>query len=113
MAQPMSNDDSGVAPTDYYDRSALEQADDERVFDLADTKLLQRLGEAVTAAARLLPIAAGEPRSWTRDEAVMVGLAVRCSKLLRAYADEFGKRRLEICNYLGRGIVETAPTCAT
>jgi hypothetical protein len=95
-------------PTDYYDKQALEQADDERLFDLAYTELLGRVAEAVTQAAQLLHEENGESRPWTRDEAVLVGLAVRCSKLLRAYAQHFEQRQMEICNYLGRGLLETS-----
>jgi hypothetical protein len=58
-----------VEASDYYDREALDQADDERTFDLAATGLLRALAEEVTRAAELLPQdEGGGRRSWTRDE---------------------------------------------
>ena len=54
----------------------------------------------------LLPTDKGDStRPWSRDEAILAAMVVRCSKLLRAYAQNFEQRRLEICNYLGRGLV--------
>lgn len=97
-----------VEASDYYDREALDQADNERIFDLAATGLLRALAEAVTRAAELLPQNEdGASRPWTRNEAGLAAQVVRCSKLLRAHAHHFEKRQLEICNYLGRGLVET------
>jgi Family of unknown function (DUF5677) len=95
-------------PTDYSDKDLLEQAEDERAFDLAFTELLGTLGDAVTQAAKLLRDNDDGSRPWTRDEAVLVGLMVRLAKLLTAYADQFERRRLEVCNYLGRGLFETS-----
>jgi hypothetical protein len=98
----------GESPEDYYDRRELETADDERAFDLTCTRLLNALAKTVTQAAQVLPIdESGRTRPWNRDEAVLAGMVVRCSKLLRAYAQNFEQRRLEVCNYLGRGLVET------
>jgi hypothetical protein len=97
-----------VEASDYYDRDALHQADDERTFDLAATGLLRAVAEVATRAAELLPQNEdGASRPWTRNEAVLAAQVVRCSKLLRAYAHHFEQRQLEICNYLGRGPVET------
>jgi hypothetical protein len=56
-----------VEASDYYDREALDQADNERIFDLAATGLLRALAEAVTRAAELLPQNEdGASRPWTR-----------------------------------------------
>jgi len=66
------------------------------------------LGEAVTQAAKLLPDNDDRSLPWTRDEAVLVGLLVRLAKLLSAHADQFEQRRLEVSNYLGRGLFETS-----
>lgn len=62
----------------------------------------------VTRAAALPPGEGDESRAWSRDDAILTGLAVRHSKLLRAFAQHFGQRQLEICNYLGRGVFETS-----
>jgi hypothetical protein len=94
--------------SDYHNRVALEQATDERSFDLAATSLVQALAETVAQAARLLPQdEQGESRPWARDEAVLAAQVVRCSKLLRAYAQHFEQRQVEVCNYIGRGLMET------
>ena len=89
----------GELGSHYYDRQLLEQSEDERDFDLTLTRLLDALATATTAAARLLPRdPSGAARPWSRDEAILAGMAVRCSKLLRAYAQNFEQRRLEMCN---------------
>ena len=58
---------------EHFDRAALERAEDERAFDVAAGDLL-----------RLVPKREAEGGSWNRDEAVLVALIVRSSKLLTA-----------------------------
>jgi hypothetical protein len=91
----------------HFDRSALEEADEEEVFDRVAADLLDALSAAVLEGAELLPTDDQEIRSWTHDEAICAGLVVRCSKLLRAYAAHFREQEFEICNYLMRGISES------
>jgi hypothetical protein len=109
MTAPTAHHDGdGDSPEDYYNQRELEQAEEERAFDLTCTRLLHSLAAAVTDAADLLPEdESGTNCPWTRDEGVLAAMVVRCSKLLRAYAANFEERRLEVCNYLGRGLIET------
>jgi len=92
---------------DYLNRHQLEGAATEEDFDRAAVDLLEAMVEEVTFTAQLLPAGNGDSRPWNRDEAVCVGLLVRCSKLLRAYADHYRGQEFEICNYLMRGIIES------
>lgn len=93
--------------TGHFDRSALEEANEEEAFDQVAADLIDALSAAVTEAAELLPTDDEGIRSWTRDEAICAGLVVRCSKLLRAYAGHFREQEFEVCNYLMRGISES------
>jgi hypothetical protein len=92
---------------DYFDRSRLGRATSEEDFDRAAADLLDAVVEEANLIAGLLPSDGEKTRSWNRDEAVCAGLIVRCSKLLRAYADHFRAQEFEVCNYLMRGILES------
>lgn len=45
---------------------------------------------------------------WNRDQAVLVGLLVRLSKLIVSYIENICKKQLEIANIIQRCILETA-----
>src|SRR3712207_6170805 len=50
---------------------------------------------------------AGNPRRWTRDEAVIMGLMIRLAKLQSGFLDQVCQRRREIADIIFRPLIET------
>lgn len=77
-------------------------------FIYAGVELLKELAQYVSIISCIMRVTdKGEPRGLTRNEAILVGLLIRCTKLLSGYLNATCDNRMEISNVLLRSIVET------
>lgn len=98
---------------DYHsrvvDEAALDRATDERPFTREAIACLEELSQSITVVAGLRRAdAAGEIRPMTRNEAILAGLMVRCSKLQHAILAAAEQERIELLSFGLRGITEAA-----
>ena len=86
----------------------LEKTNNNGDFIYAGVELLKELAQYVNIISCITEVTdKGEPRGWTRNEAILAGLLIRCTKLLSGYLNAICDNRMEISNVLLRSIVET------
>jgi hypothetical protein len=78
-------------------------------FMCVAVELLKEIGIITGVLINLIPTYARNSNSgWERDDAIVVGLLVRLSKLQRAVTDQVCQKRMEIVQILNSCLVETA-----
>jgi len=82
---------------------------DERPFVREAVACLEELSQSISVVAGLQRVDAnGAVRPMTRNDAILGGLMVRCSKLQHAVLDAADKERIELLTLALRGITEAA-----
>jgi Family of unknown function (DUF5677) len=101
---PLAQSLAAIARADYSaDDLAAHASRDETPFDEASFYLLREMAEVMVVTA------SAEPQDrWDIDDAVLVGLLVRCCKLVKGFLQHTVQHESELANYLLRGLVETS-----
>jgi Family of unknown function (DUF5677) len=91
------------------DDDALARARSEGPFAHEAVDVLKELLQSVTLVARVRRVdQEGEPRSLSRDEAILAGQMVRLAKLHQGLLEYCSPPRMELFAFVLRGAVETA-----
>ncbi len=86
----------------------LSNLGSESDFMRVAVELLKEIGVITSYVISVIPTdRLGRRREWNRNEAILVGLLVRLSKLQQAITDQVCQHRLEIAHILYRCLVET------
>lgn len=91
-----------------YDRDKLIGAEDENPFMHLGVEFFKDLCKLASILGSTYKIDSNNnPRLWTRNEAILGGLMIRCSKLMVGYLDNICQKRMDIANIIQRPLVET------
>jgi Family of unknown function (DUF5677) len=94
-------------------KEALEISDTEEAFDLAAFRNLKELLQSTRVVSRLLRVDdLGRPRDLSRNEAILAGLMVRCTKLQEGALRVCEPQMMELLLFFQRGITESAVNLA-
>ena len=91
-----------------YDREKLLRVNNEKEFIHISIELFKELAQFIAILGCLYKTDEnGSPRLWTRDEAILGGLMIRCVKLMHGLLDNVCKNRMELANIYVRCLGET------
>ncbi len=91
------------------DEAALAAATSEEPFAREAFECLKEVAQSVVVTASIVLVDEdGQPRSLTRDEAIISGLMVRCMKLQFGLLSAASEQKMELLNLSVRSVVETA-----
>lgn len=107
MEKPLTLKDFEFSPV-IYNTEELLNADNERVFIHLSIELFKELAQFVAILGCLYKLDENDnPRLWTRDEAILGGLMIRCIKLMHGLLDNVCRNRMELANIFTRCLGET------
>ena len=107
-AQPLSLKDFDIKKVEVKTEDVKAYKSEDQFTGLA-VELLKETGIILSIVACAYRFDdANRPRKWTRNEAILGGLAIRMSKLLQGLLDQTCQNRREIAEILFRCLSETA-----
>lgn len=91
-----------------FTQEELQEAKNENPFMHLGVEFFKELCQFVSILGCTYQIDSdNKPRLWTRDEAILGGLMIRCFKLMVGYLDNICQMRMEIADIIQRSLAET------